>query len=252
MTSETNQEKTLTDAANEAATAIDVPNAAPEQSNAPYVVKKPYFPPRFKYVFWALALAGMSFFAPNVAHAEAGIYNPPNCEFQVELPSEPYTVSKCNPDKPKDCHDVTTFTKVFGMTASVDITLTCNPAEKNMYETYSAPVMLKTLEAMVDHDSVDNYEKDVSVTDDVKRAVIIGSGTSGKQKKIYTVQLWIGHKSVFTIEGSLVGDYVAEADTMFADIVKSIKTVDQAKKDAAKPAEKADDKDAKKEDKKAP
>jgi hypothetical protein len=248
MTTETNQENTLTETANEAATAIDVPNAAPEQSNVSYQVKKPYFPPRFKYLLWIPAFAGMTLlFMAQKARAEVGIYNPPNCEFQVDLPSQPYTVTKCNPDNPKDCHDVTTFTKVFDMAASVDFTLTCNPAEKNMYEKYSAPIMLKTLEAMVDHDSVDSYEKDVAVTDAVKRAVIIGSGTSGKQKKIYTVQLWIGHKSVFTIEGSLVGDYVPEADTMFADIVKSIKTVDQVKKDTVK----VDEKNDKKEDKKA-
>ncbi len=53
-------------------------------------------------------------------------------------------------------------------------------------------------------------------------AYILGYGKKGDQDLIYNGQLWIGQKSVFSLEADVVGDYVDGADAMFAEILQTV------------------------------
>lgn len=171
---------------------------------------------------------------------EGYLYAPADCEFQVKLPSTPVHARRCSKDNPDECHAVTSFTKVFGLDATIDIRLTCNKAEKGMYDRYTGAVMKATLEGMAGKNKLDEYETHFRQSDDAKEAVLIGAGEQGNSNKIYMAQLWIGHDSIFTIEGELIGGPLKEADDMFAEILRSA----MLKKDAA-----AKDKTSEKEDK---
>ena len=155
------------------------------------------------------------------ARAEDYIYSPDICEFQVTLPGTPQNAKRCKPDNPEDCTNITSFTHVFGLDATVDIRLTCNKAEANMRERYSGDVMRATLEGMVGKNKLGDFESHYKEYENAKQAVLIGSGDAGNNNKIYMAQLWIGDKSVFTIEGELIGGPHEEADDMFADILRS-------------------------------
>lgn len=157
------------------------------------------------------------------ALAEPYIYSPEGCEFTVTFPSEPLTGRKCNPENPDQCHEVVTFTKVFDATASLNLSVICNPAEENMYERYSGDVMKTTLIAMAGRDKLEESETGFSEQPAFKMAYILGYGKKASQDLIYNGQLWIGKTSVFSIEADIVGDYVDGADAMFAEILQSVR-----------------------------
>ncbi len=153
-------------------------------------------------------------------------FSPEGCEFTVMFPEEPYKTKRCDPVEPdKNCSEVTSFTKVFGMDATVDYHVTCIPADPSMYDKYDDNVMRTALIAMAKPANLDKSETGFGELKEAKMAVLLGSGKTDNKKDdlIYTAQLWIGHKSVFTLEGELRGKYVAEADQMFADILKTAK-----------------------------
>lgn len=170
------------------------------------------------------------------------VFSPEGCEFQVTFPSEPHRVQRCDTDNPESCHTVTNFTHVFGLDATVDIRVTCNKAEPQMYERYSGDVMKTTLEAMVGKNKLDEYESHFNDTGKVKQAALIGAGTSGNSNKIYMAQLWIGQTSVFSIEGELIGGPFEAADNMFSDILKSA-TLKQGEQEESTEENKGDDED---------
>lgn len=157
------------------------------------------------------------------ALAEPYTYSPENCEFTITFPSEPLLGRKCNPDNPKQCHEVVSFTKVFDVTASLNISVVCNPAEDKMYERYSGDVMKTTLIAMAGRGKLDEYETGYNDEQPAaKMAYILGYGKKGDQDLIYNGQLWIGKTSVFSLEADITGDYVDGADAMFAQILQSV------------------------------
>ncbi len=188
------------------------------------------------------------------ALAEPYTYSPEGCEFTITFPSEPFTGRKCNPDNPDQCHDVVTFTKVFDVTASLNLSVICNPAEENMYERYSGDVMKTTLIAMAGRDKLEESETGFNEQPEFKMAYILGYGKKAGQDLIYNGQLWIGKKSVFSLEADIAGDYVDGADTMFAQILQSV-TLKNPPKAATDKTEKTEDNkteektDAKEEDK---
>jgi hypothetical protein len=77
---------------------------------------------------------------------------------------------------------------------------------------------------MLGHNKLDDYRTGFQQFDNVaKQATIMGTGKTGKSGKLYIAQLWIGHQSVFTVEGELIGNQEDDADQMFAAILKSIR-----------------------------
>jgi len=173
------------------------------------------------YSFLALLFLLLS---PLPASAGEYAYAPEGCEFRMEFPGEPYQSQRCNPDLPSECHDVTTYTKVFGMDATLNFHVTCNPAEEGMFDKYTGDVLQTTLEAMVGNNHLEEYQTGYQELDVAKQAVILGVGKAGGNEKVYIAQLWIGHKSAFTVEAELIGDQTtAAADDMFANILHSIR-----------------------------
>ncbi len=158
----------------------------------------------------------------HAARAEPYVYAPEHCEFTITFPSEPFLGRKCNPDNPKQCHEIVSFTKVFDVTASLNLSVVCNPAEDKMYERYSGDVMKTTLIAMAGRGKLDEFETGFNDMQATKMAYILGYGEKGGQDLIYNGQLWIGQKSVFSLEADIVGDYVDGADAMFAEILQSV------------------------------
>lgn len=156
------------------------------------------------------------------AQAAPFVYAPEHCEFTITFPSEPFVGLKCNPENPKQCHETVSFTKVFDVTASLNLSVVCNPAEDKMYERYSGDVMKTTLIAMAGRGRLDEFETGFNDMKDAKMAYILGYGKKGEQDLIYNGQLWIGQKSVFSLEADIVGEYVDGADAMFAEILQSV------------------------------
>lgn len=182
------------------------------------------------------------------AAAEPFTYSPGNCEFTITFPSEPFVGQKCNPENPDQCHEVVSFTKVFDVKASLNLSVICNPAEDKMYERYSGDVMKTTLIAMAGRGKLEESETGFNEYPEYKMAYILGYGKKADQDLIYNGQLWIGKKSVFSMEADIAGDYVDGADAMFAEILHSVKL--KTPPAAEKTPEKAEDK-TEKEHKKA-
>lgn len=179
-------------------------------------------------ILWIPAFAGMTLLLISAFHASAAAenyaYAPDGCEFRMEFPGEPYNARKCSPDNPDICRDLTSFTKVFGMDATVNVNVSCNPAPPQMFEQYNADVMQATLSAMLGQSQLAEYQTAYQEFKDVaKEAVLLGMGTTGNSDRVYVAQLWIGHKSVFNVEAEVIGKQTPEADKMFAAILQSIR-----------------------------
>jgi hypothetical protein len=179
-----------------------------------------------------ILLAGFS------AHAEDKVFTQPGCEFQMTFPEIPASSQICNPNKPKECHHVAVFNKVYALDSAMRITVTCTSAEPGMLERYDQEALQYTLAAIakphLDDDGNTGYQ-DLGAA---KQAMIMGSHKMGDgTETIYMAQLWIGKKSVYTIEGEITGSQVPEADTLFAHIMKSATLVPDDK-----PASNADEK----------
>ncbi len=199
---------------------------------------------------WTPACAGVTVLifliflicAPD-SFAEDVTYGPESCEFSIVFPGAPYTAQRCNPADPEKCDPITSYTKVFGMDATVNFNVTCIPVSADMYSRYSGDVMRTTLEAMVGRQHLDQYKTSFQQHDDkAKQAILLGAGRTGKSDKIYTAQLWIGHRSVFTVEGELIGVPLDEADDMFAAILRSIGHKDGKQESEPKQEEQDDNK----------
>lgn len=171
--------------------------------------------------------AGMTVFllvlSVTPARAAEFLYAPDDCEFRVDLPGEPYKSTRCEPDNPKKCDKVTSFTKTFGIAATVNVNIICKPGEKDSYERYTGDLMRMTLTAMAERRHLKDYETAVQQFEEARQAAVIGMGESGQNEEIYVAQLWIGKKSIMSVEAELIGSQVTEADDMYAEILKSIR-----------------------------
>jgi hypothetical protein len=186
------------------------------------------------------------------AFADETLYAPEGCEFGIIFPDEPYIKQRCEPENPSRCNHITTFTHVFGVDATVNFNVTCYPAHEGMMERYTGEVMETTLAAMVNDQYLETIQTDFRTLPYGKQAVALGTGRKGNSDKIFAAQLWIGKKSVYTVEGELIGDQLDIADEMFAHILASIHheteadTVKSREKDKEEAAEiKANEKEDK-------
>jgi hypothetical protein len=185
--------------------------------------------------------------------AKGSVYSPEGCEFQIVFPEQPYQTKRCDPiEKDKNCSDMTSFTRVYGIDSTLTFNVTCTPTQGDMYDQYDDNVMRTTLSGMTRSMNLEQSQTGFMPLKEAKMAVLLGSGkTENKQDDlIYTAQLWIGHKSVFTMEGELRGKYQQDADLLFAQILKTAKlkgtaTPIDANGNVIEPKGKAADKSAK-------
>ena len=151
-------------------------------------------------------------------------FAPDFCDFEIVFPEAPIVQQKCLPDG--GCFDVNSYTMVYDLQTTVDITVTCNPSTPEAYEQYNEAVMKAALAGMVEDKGLTSHEVRFQTLKDekVKNAALTGTGISGRSEKIYSGQLWIGENSVFTVQAELIGGAHDVADKSFRDILSSIKT----------------------------
>ncbi|WP_148260442.1 hypothetical protein [Micavibrio aeruginosavorus] len=177
-------------------------------------------------------------------------FAPNGCEFAMTFPEQPTSAERCDPAAPTQCTHSSVFVKVYGMDSSMRVTATCSPAEDNMLKRYSGDVMRFTLESMA-KGNAKTYETGFNDLGTAKQAILLGSTPNDHDgEDVYMAQLWIGEKSVLTIEGVLTGVQTPDSDSTFTGIMKSIRTA-PTKATATKADEETENKD-KKEDKAEP
>lgn len=153
----------------------------------------------------------------------ASRFAPDFCDFEITFPEAPIVQKKCIPG---GCFDVNSYTMVYDLQTTVDITVTCNPSTPDAYEQYNEAVMKAALAGMIENKNLTSHEVRYQTLKDqkVKNAALTGAGMTGRSEKIYSGQLWIGPNSVFTIQAELIGSAHVDADESFRDILSSIKT----------------------------
>ena len=151
-----------------------------------------------------------------------GRFAPDFCDFEITFPERPLTAQKCVPGA--KCYTVNSYTMVYDLQTTVDVSVTCNPSTKEAYGQYTEGVMRAALAGMVESRNITGHDLNVEEKDGVKSAALTGVGTTGAQEKIYAAQVWVGPHSVFTVQAELIGDAHEKADRQFRDILASIKT----------------------------
>ncbi len=152
-------------------------------------------------------------------------YGPPDCDFRVNLPGTPETLQRCDKDNPDRCNALTTYTHVFELQSTVTFTISCNPTDKTAYDHYSGDVMRAAL-ARIAKDKLEKFETAFQRYDVAKEAALLGTIKSGGSDGIYVAQLWIGHNSIFTIEGQMLGADREDANKMFVDVLRTMRYKD--------------------------
>ena len=161
--------------------------------------------------------------AQPAAQENPGRFAPDFCDFEVTFPEAPQVVRKCMAEN--ECFEVNSYTMVYDLQTTVDVTANCTPSTPANYKRYTESVMKAALSGMVEDRNLTQHEiKFSDEKDGTKSAAITGVGINGTQNKIYTGQLWIGPNSVFTVQAELVGSEHPQGDKVFSDILSSIKT----------------------------
>lgn len=148
-------------------------------------------------------------------------FAPDFCDFEITFPETPGIAKKCIPDG--GCYDVNSYTMVYDLQTTVDISVTCNPSTPAAYERYTEGVMKAALAGMIETRNLQDYDTQYQVFENTKSGSLTGTGISGKSEKIYSAQLWIGKNSIFTVQAELIGQAHDKADASFRDILQSIK-----------------------------
>lgn len=148
-------------------------------------------------------------------------FAPDFCDFEITFPEAPAVARKCVSED--QCFDVQSYTMVYDLQTTVDVTATCDPSTPENYKRYSDQVLKAALYGMIDNRNLKTHTLNFKQLETVKNATLTGEGITGSQEKIYSGQLWIGPNSVFTIQAELVGGAHEAADTSFGTILSSIK-----------------------------
>ena len=162
-------------------------------------------------------------------------YSPDFCDFEITFPEAPYASRRCPENAKGKCYQLTSYTMVYDLRTSVEVSVTCVPSDERKFERYSERVMRAALQGMQKRAEIDTYDIGYTEQETHKHASLNGTGGSGRQAKIYSAQLWSGPNSVFTVEAKLNGPSHHEADAAYADILKTVHLkVDEKPEEAAK------------------
>ena len=148
-------------------------------------------------------------------------YSPESCDFEVVLPSEPYSSRRCD-ELGKNCYNITSFTQVYDMKTTVDINLSCNPSTPKQFQSYNEAVMRTAMKGMIGRNNLNDTQIGYQDQGDVRIANLSGTGTAGRQSQIYIAQLWSSEGSIMTLEANLIGEAHPNADKAFSEILRSI------------------------------
>ncbi len=175
--------------------------------------------------FGLLAITTLLILSSRPAHAqEPSSYSPEHCEFTITFPSEPYKTRRCDDQaKQETCYDQISYTKVYGLSSTVNFRVICNPINEEVYSHYSGEVMEATLKAMTNRSVVQTFDTSFREEEHFKQAGLVGEGLSGRTSTIYIAQLWIGKTSAFSVEAELIGEAAETPDKLFSDVLRSVK-----------------------------
>lgn len=157
------------------------------------------------------------------------VYAPDGCDFEITFPEKPFNTRRC-PEGSQQCYELTSYTMVFDLRTTVDISVSCNPSTPANYDRYTEEVIRAALEGMIARKEITEYNIGFKQYDTVRQATLTGSGNTGRQGKIYSAQIWAGPNSIFTVQAELVGGAHPQADAMFSEVLKSLKVKGEEKK----------------------
>lgn len=159
----------------------------------------------------------------ETALAEGAVrYEPENCEFEMIFPSAPYTSRRCE-DGNKNCTTLTSYTMVYDVTTTIEVSVSCIPSTPEQYKSFNEKVIALALKGMVSRGNITEHEINTREEDGIRQGSLLGSAKRGLQNSLYNAQIWVGPKSVMTVESKLIGPAHDVADKVFADILVSIK-----------------------------
>ena len=126
---------------------------------------------------------------------------------------------------PDKCEIMQSFTKVYDLDATVNFYLSCRPVSASTLQEYNRDLMTTTLMAQPGISALETYDTSYQEHDDYLVGGIMGAGPTpnGQNVQIYSASLWVGEGSVMTVRGQLIGAEHAEADDLFANILRSIR-----------------------------
>jgi hypothetical protein len=150
-------------------------------------------------------------------------YQPEYCDFTAAFPEEPILSTVCEKeDDPQTCFELASYTKVFEMTTTVGVKVICNPANKEMFEYFTAEVMENTVRKMTEGSVVETFNVDSTEKEGYRLTGLIGQGKKGLDKTLFIAQLWISENSIMSVEAEISGDTLAEADALFAGLLNHV------------------------------
>ena len=180
--------------------------------------------------YLALALCALVFALPAWAAEGGDSFVGPfaaPCEFSISFPEKPYVTHRCKGRSGSECYDILTYTRVFDLANAVTVRATCNPVDAAAAGQFSESAMRATLESMVSRKSIGQYDLKFSERDGARSGTLFGEGVKGVTPTLYVAQLWLGQASLLTVEGELTGEANADSDSLFTNILKSIRLKDQ-------------------------
>lgn len=152
------------------------------------------------------------------AWAEPFTYGPENCEFQITFPEKPFIEKKCA-ENINDCTEVVSYTKAIGAEGSTNFRVTCNPVSADDVEKYTPDIIKETLNQLIKANNMTTFNSEARVKDGYKTASAISLTEKDGKPVIYNGQIWVGKKSMFTIEAEIRGKS-DKVDEVFADILR--------------------------------
>lgn len=195
----------------------------------------------FCFIFWIasslalLAMTSVPFVSLNAQEVQnktddkTVVYAPKGCDFQLTFPEEPYETKRCAPheqgqiNQGRNCQTLTSYTMVYDMRTTVDVSVSCMPSTPEQFEKYNEHVMRAALGGIVARRDVEDYKISFQEKEGIRQAALSGSGTSGRSDKIFIAQIWAAQNSLLTVQAELIGPEHPQADTVYKDILKSIR-----------------------------
>jgi len=187
------------------------------------------------------AFAGMVmlllFSAP--ALAAPYVFAPENCDFQMSYPEKPFIENRCKDGK--NCEEIATFTRTKDA-AAINFRVSCRPENAAALKKLKPEDLKRTIQGMAATAGAKPFAEDSARLDgDVLSAVALAIGERNDRELLYTGQIWVGPKSVLTLESEISGPDNTDINTTYTDILKSImlKSMADKKPAAVAPAKKA-------------
>ncbi len=173
----------------------------------------------FRTISLSLLLIGITF---TTARAEPFIYAPENCDMRVGFPEKPIIEKKCVTHAEKqECTDVVTYKKIAPPQSSVTFRITCVEYPKSELATYTPEIVEKTLNKLLKDQGLEPFDIQSETVDNMQRSTSMSIGTDDEGiAYMYSGQIWIGEKSLFTLEGNMKGPQEKSVEETFVSILR--------------------------------